>query len=68
MNKTVTVILLVVGVVLLGYGIYTLIAPETSFSLGDLSIETQDNTNSYITIALGLVAVALGFIGGKKAK
>ncbi|MFH4965090.1 hypothetical protein V8G69_08805 [Gaetbulibacter sp. M235] len=68
MNKTVTVILLVVGVVLLGYGIYTLIAPETSFSLGDLSIETQDNTNAYITIALGLVAVALGYIGGKKTK
>jgi len=68
MNKTVTVILLVVGVVLLGYGIYTLIAPETVFKLGDLSLETQDNTNSYITIALGLVSVALGYFGGKKAR
>jgi len=68
MNKTVTVILLVVGIILFAYGIYTLIAPETLFKLGDLSVETQDNTNSYITIALGLVSVALGYFGGKKAK
>jgi hypothetical protein len=67
MNKSIKIILLVAGVVLLGYGIYTLIAPETSIGIGDLSIETQDNTNSYITIGLGLVAVVLSFLGGKKA-
>ena len=67
MNKTVKMILLVVGVVLLGYGIYTLIAPEASVGIGDLSIEAQDNDNAYITIALGLVSVVLSFLGGKKA-
>lgn len=66
MNKPVKTILLVVGVVLLIYGIYTLIAPEASIGIGELSIEAQDNDNSYITIALGLAAVVLSFLGGKK--
>ena len=48
MNKSVKMILLVVGIGLLVYGIYTLIAPEASVSLGGLSMEAQDNTNSYI--------------------
>ncbi|WP_418602547.1 hypothetical protein [Hwangdonia sp.] len=66
MNKSVKMILLIVGIVLIGYGIYTLIAPEASVSIGGFSVEAQDNTNSYITIALGLVAIALSFLGGKK--
>jgi hypothetical protein len=66
MNKSVKTVLLVVGLGLLGYGIYTLVAPEASVSIGELSIEAQDNTNSYITIALGIVALALGYLGGKK--
>ncbi len=66
MNKNAKIILLVVGVILVGYGIYTLVAPEAAVSIGGLSVEAQDNTNSYITIALGLVAIALNFLGGKK--
>ena len=66
MNKSVKAILLVVGIVLLAYGIYTMIAPEASVGIGDMSIEAQDNTNSYITIALGLVAVVLSVVAGKK--
>ena len=65
MNKTVKKVLLVVGIVILGYGIYTLIAPEAALSIGGFSVEAQDNTNSYITIALGLVAVVLSYLGGK---
>ena len=67
MNKSVKAILLVVGIVLLAYGIYTMIAPEASVGIGDMSIEAQDNTNSYITIALGLVAVVLSVVAGKKS-
>ena len=67
MNKPVKTVLLVVGVILLGYGIYTLIAPEASVGIGDLKVEAQDNTNSYITIALGLAAVVLSYLGGKKS-
>ena len=66
MNKNVKLILLVVGVILVGYGIYTLVAPEAAVSVGGLRVEAQDNTNSYITIALGIVAIALNFLGGKK--
>lgn len=66
MNKSVKTILLVVGIVLVGYGIYTMIAPEASVEVGPLSVEAQDNTDSYITIALGLVSVAISFLAGRK--
>lgn len=66
MNKTIKTILLVVGIVLIGYGIYTLIQPEASVEFGGLSVEAQDNSSSYITIALGLVSAALGLLGGKR--
>ena len=66
MNKTIKTILMVVGTVLIVYGIYTLIAPEASIGIGDLSIDVQDNTDAYMTIGLGLVALVLGFLGGKK--
>jgi len=68
MNKGVKTILIIVGVGLLAYGIYTMIIPETQISIGDLDIvKQQDNTNAYITIGLGLVALFIGFLGGKKA-
>jgi hypothetical protein len=41
MNSIVKMILLVVGVVLLGYGIYTLIAPEASMDLGVISAKCK---------------------------
>lgn len=66
MNNTIKKILLIVGIILVGYGIYTLIAPEASVGIGDLSIEAQDNDNSYVTIALGLASIALSFLGRKK--
>ena len=67
MNKTVKLILLIAGIALLGYGIYTLIAPEASVSLGPLSAEVQDNNNAYITIGLGVIALLASLFGGKKA-
>ena len=67
MNKTVKTILMVAGIVMLVYGIYTMIAPEAAVSVGPLNVEAQDNTNSYITIGLGIVALVASFLGGKKA-
>jgi hypothetical protein len=67
MNKTVKRILMVVGIILLAYGIYTMVAPEASISVGPLNVEAQDNTNSYITIGLGIVALVASFLEGKKA-
>ena len=66
MNKSIKTILLVAGIILLGYGIYTMIQPEAQVSIGDLDLVTaQDNTNSYITIALGIVAIAISLVKGK---
>ncbi len=66
MNKSIKMVLLIAGIVLLAYGIYTMIQPETQVSIGDVDlVKTQDNTNSYITIALGIVAVALSLVKGK---
>lgn len=66
MNKTIKTILLIVGVVLLAYGFYTLVIPETQVSIGDVDLfEAQDNTNAYITIGLGLLAIVLSLIKGK---
>tara|TARA_R110001632_G_scaffold110795_1_gene221431 strand:- start:4424 stop:4627 length:204 start_codon:yes stop_codon:yes gene_type:complete len=67
MNKTIKMVLLVIGVVLVGYGVYTLIAPEASVSIGPLNMEAQDNTNSYITLAIGVVAIIAGAFAGNKA-
>ena len=66
MNKSVKLVLLIVGIVLIGYGVYTMIAPETSVDLAVVKIEGQDNTNSYITIGLGLAALIGSLLGGKK--
>ena len=66
MNKTIKTVLLIVGVLLLAYGIYTMIIPETQVSIGDLDlVEAQDNTNSFIIIGLGIVAVVLSLIKEK---
>ena len=68
MNKSALTIVMIVGIGLLGYGIYMLIIPETSLSIGDLNIvKVQDNTNAYITIGLGLVALLISFLGRKKS-
>ncbi|GFZ91518.1 hypothetical protein GCM10011531_24010 [Aquaticitalea lipolytica] len=67
MNKAIKLILLIVGLGLLGYGIYKLIIPETSVDIGIAEFEGQDNKDAYITIGLGLVAVVLSFLGGKKS-
>ncbi|WP_334056453.1 hypothetical protein [Polaribacter sp. P097] len=66
MNKTIKTVLLIVGVVLLAYGIYTMVIPETKVAIGDVSlVEAQDNTNSFIVIGLGIAAVVLSLVKGK---
>lgn len=68
MNKTIKIILFVLGIGLFGYGIYTLIAPEASISKGLLDAQKQDNIYSYIDIELGLALLLIGFIGNKILK
>lgn len=67
MNKTIKLVLLIAGILLIGYGVYTIIIPEASFSFGPLNAEVQDNNNAYITIGLGVIALLVGLVVGKKA-
>lgn len=67
MSKNFRFIVLIAGIVILAYGVYTLVQPETQVSVGDVDlIKVQDNTNSYITIAVGVIAIALSSFAGKK--
>ncbi len=67
MSKSFRSIVLIAGIVILAYGVYTLVQPETQVSVGDVDlIKVQDNTNSYITIAVGVIAIALSSFAGKK--
>jgi uncharacterized membrane protein len=68
MNKTIKTILMVVGLVLVVYGVYKMIVPEASIDLGIAKVEAQDNKDAYITIGLGVFAMLLGFLGGKKVR
>ena len=61
MNNTLKFVLLIAGVVLIGYGLYTAITPEVSLDAGPLQVQAQgDNTQSYAMIGLGVLAL----IGG----
>jgi len=69
MNKTIKSILIIAGVVLLGYGIYTLVEPQTIISIGSLDVKAKDNNNnsSYITIGLGILSLFIGLAGSRKS-
>lgn len=59
--------LLIAGIVILAYGVYTLFQPETQVSVGSLDlVKAQDNTGSYITIAIGIIAIGLSLFMNKK--
>jgi len=67
MSKTYRSMLLIIGIVILAYGAYTLFQPETQVSIGNLDlVKTQDNTGSYITIVIGIIAIALSLFMAKK--
>ncbi|RIA08740.1 hypothetical protein OE09_0562 [Flavobacteriaceae bacterium MAR_2010_72] len=68
MNKSIKSILMIVGVVLIGYGIYTIVVPETILSIGSLDVKAKDtNNNSYIMTGLGLAALLFSIIGSRKS-
>ena len=66
MNNTLKIVLIIVGVILVGYGLYTLFTPETLIQMGSLKVEAQgDKTQSYAMIGLGILAL-VGSIAFKK--
>jgi uncharacterized membrane protein YidH (DUF202 family) len=67
MNKTIKVVLLVVGLALIGYGVFTFIQPEAQVSVGDVDLVTaQDNSNSFIFMGIGAVLVIVSLLGKSK--
>lgn len=66
MHKTIQAVLLLVGVILIGYGIYDMITPDASLDLGIVEAEIQDNNNAYTTMGLGLASILLALLGSKK--
>ena len=61
MNNVLKFVLLIIGLGLIGYGIYQLVTPEFSIDAGPLQVEAHgDNTQSYAMIVFGI----LSLIGG----
>lgn len=66
MHKAIQAILLVVGVFLIGYGLYTMITPEASVDLGIVEAEIQDNNNAYINMGFGFAAIILSLLASRR--
>jgi hypothetical protein len=66
MHKAIQAILLVVGVFLIGYGLYSMITPDASVDLGIVEAEIQDNNNAYINMGFGLAAIVLSLLAGRR--
>lgn len=66
MHKAIQAILLVVGVLLIVYGLYTMITPEASVDLGIIEAEIQDNNNAYVTIGFGLASIFLALLASRR--
>ena len=66
MHKAIQAILLVVGVLLIVYGLYTMITPEASVDLGIVEAEIQDNNNAYVTIGFGLALIFLALLASRR--
>ncbi|CAM1347743.1 hypothetical protein [Tenacibaculum crassostreae] len=66
MNKTIKLILTVIGVALTLYGIFKIISPEASVDIGVAEFTEQNNKDAYITLGLGVVILLLSFFTSKK--
>ncbi|HSM62946.1 MAG TPA: hypothetical protein VK833_03305 [Gillisia sp.] len=67
MNNTLKIVLLIVGVVLVGYGLYTLVTPEVAFEAGPIKVQAQgDHTQSYAMIGLGILSLIGGIAFNKR--
>lgn len=67
MNRAVKKVLLILGIILLIFGVYTMIIPEKETPIGSLDlVKTPDNSKSYITIGFGVIAIFLCLIKEKE--
>ncbi|MCB7481188.1 hypothetical protein [Christiangramia sediminis] len=67
MNNVLKFVLLIIGIGLIGYGVYDLITPEFAIDAGPLQVEAHgDNTQSYAMIAFGILSLVGGLAFRKR--
>jgi hypothetical protein len=67
MNNVLKFVLLIIGLGLIGYGIYQLVTPEFSIDAGPLQVEAHgDNTQSYAMIVFGILSLVGGLAFRKR--
>ncbi|WP_299010435.1 hypothetical protein [uncultured Tenacibaculum sp.] len=66
MNKTIKLILIVIGVALTLYGVFKIVSPEASVDIGIAEFTEQNNKDAYITLGLGIVVLLVSFFTSKK--
>lgn len=67
MNNVLKFVLLIIGIGLIGYGVYMLITPEFSIDAGPLQVEAHgDNTQSYAMIVFGILSLVGGLAFRKR--
>ncbi|MCG9970181.1 hypothetical protein [Christiangramia crocea] len=67
MNNVLKFVLLIIGIGLVGYGLYDLLTPEFSIDAGPLQVEAHgDNTQSYAMIIFGILSLVGGLAFRKR--
>lgn len=67
MYKVLQVVLLIIGILLVGYGIYDLFTPEFTAQAGPFKVEAEgDHTQAYAMIGLGILSLVAGLAFGKR--
>lgn len=67
MKNTLKFVLLILGAVLIGYGIYTLFFPHISLENGTEKVLAEsDSTQSFAMICLGVLSLVCGIAFRKK--
>lgn len=66
MDKIIKPILIIAGLVLTIYGVYKVIAPEATVDIGIAEFSSQDNNKAYISLAVGIVILAISYFIKKK--
>lgn len=67
MKNTLKIVLLLLGGVLIGYGLYTLLEPEVTVGTGPVQVEGDgNNTQSLAMIILGILTLLGGLAFRKR--
>lgn len=67
MKNTLKYVLIILGVLLSGYGFYILFNPEISLQTGPIDVEAQENNSqAYAMVALGILSLFAGLTFNKR--